>query len=113
MILTYSFSSTFINHVFSENDDFHIFCNLHLTICQVYFTFVIENHLMKIQLENRIKVLRAEHSITQEELGKACGLSRQSINAIEKGKFIPTILSALKISNYFGVKVEDIFIVNK
>jgi putative transcriptional regulator len=68
---------------------------------------------MKNQIENRLKVLRAEHNITQEDLGKACGLSRQSINAIEKGKFIPTILSALKISNYFGVKVEDIFTLNK
>ena len=66
---------------------------------------------MKIQLENRIKILRAEHNITQEDLGKSCGLSRQSINAIEKGKFIPTVLSALKISKHFNVKVEDIFIV--
>lgn len=64
---------------------------------------------MKIQLTNRIKVLRAEQNITQEELGKACGLSRQSINAIEKGKFIPSILSAIKIAKYFNVKVEDIF----
>lgn len=67
---------------------------------------------MKILLKNRLKVLRAENNITQEELGKACGLSRQSINAIEKGKYNPTTLTALKISGYFGVTVEDIFKLN-
>ena len=64
---------------------------------------------MQIQLTNRIKVLRAEQNITQEELGKACGLSRQSINAIEKGKFIPSILSAIKIAKYFDMSVEEVF----
>lgn len=64
---------------------------------------------MQIQLTNRIKVLRAEQNITQEELGKACGLSRQSINAIEKGKFIPSILSAIKIAKYFDISVEEVF----
>jgi putative transcriptional regulator len=68
---------------------------------------------MHKKLENKLKVLRAEKNITQEELGKSCGLSRQSINAIEKGKYIPTVLSALKIANYFGVGVEEIFKINK
>ncbi|MCB9210328.1 MAG: helix-turn-helix transcriptional regulator [Ignavibacteriales bacterium] len=65
---------------------------------------------MNEQLNNRLKVLRAEKKVTQEELGNACGLSRQSINAIEKGKYVPTIVSALKIAKYFNVSVEDIFI---
>ncbi|MCB0730518.1 MAG: helix-turn-helix transcriptional regulator [Ignavibacteriae bacterium] len=65
---------------------------------------------MNEQLNNRLKVLRAEKNVTQEELGNACGLSRQSINAIEKGKYVPTIVSALKIAKYFNVSVEDIFI---
>lgn len=64
---------------------------------------------MKEKLENRLKILRAEKDITQEDLGKACGLSRQSINAIEKGKYVPTIISALKIANFFNAAVEDIF----
>ncbi len=68
---------------------------------------------MKKQIENRLKVLRAEKNITQENLGKACGLSRQSINAIEKGKYVPTVITALKIADYFGVSVEDIFLLNK
>jgi len=64
---------------------------------------------MKVLLENKLRVFRAEEGITQENLGKACGLSRQSINAIEKGKYVPTVLTALKISRYFNVTVEDIF----
>ena len=64
---------------------------------------------MKVLLENKLRVFRAEEGITQENLGKACGLSRQSINAIEKGKYVPTVLTALKISSYFDVTVEDIF----
>ena len=65
--------------------------------------------MMKRRLENRIKVLRAEKGITQEDLAKACGLSRQSINAIEKGKYIPTVHSAIRIAEYFTVSVEDVF----
>lgn len=64
---------------------------------------------MKALLENKLRVFRAERNITQEDLGKACGLSRQSINAIEKGKYVPTILTALKIARYFNVTVEEIF----
>jgi putative transcriptional regulator len=75
--------------------------------------FYNKNSVMRNQIENRLKILRAEHNITQEVLGKACGLSRQSINAIERGKFIPTVLTALKISMYFGVNVESIFTLNK
>jgi len=68
---------------------------------------------MEYQLTNKIKILRAEKNITQEELGKACGLSRQSINAIEKGKYVPTVISALKIADYFSVAVEKIFKIDK
>ncbi len=66
---------------------------------------------MHDKLENRLKVLRAEKNITQDDLGKGCGLSRQSINAIETGKYIPTVLTAIKIANYFEVSVEEIFII--
>ena len=66
------------------------------------------NDMIK-KIENNIKVLRAEKGITQEDLGLACGLSRQSINAIEKGKFIPTVHTAIKLAKYFNMKVEDIF----
>ncbi|MCP5064491.1 MAG: helix-turn-helix transcriptional regulator [Ignavibacteriae bacterium] len=68
---------------------------------------------MKLKLENRLKVLRAEKNITQEELGIACGLSRQSVNAIEKGKFNPSVLTAIKMADYFETTVQDIFTLNK
>ena len=87
------------------------FCHLYLTFCQAYFTFVAP--IMNECLENRIRVLRAEMEITQEELGKKCGLSRQSINAIEKGKFIPSILSAIRIANFFNVTIEEVFFIKR
>ncbi len=60
-------------------------------------------------LKNRIKVLRAEKNLTQEELAKKIGLSRQTINSIEKGKYVPSVLIALKMAKVFGVSVEEIF----
>ena len=66
---------------------------------------------MNDELENKLKVYRAQVNVTQEELGKACGLSRQSINAIEKGKYVPTVVSALKIAKYFNVSVDELFII--
>lgn len=67
---------------------------------------------MQKKLENTIRILRAENGITQEELGKACGLSRQSINAVETGKFVPTVITAFKISKYFNKKIEEVFILS-
>ncbi len=60
-------------------------------------------------LKNRIKVLRAEKNLTQEELAKKIGVSRQTINSIEKGKYVPSVLIALKMAEVFGVNVEEIF----
>jgi putative transcriptional regulator len=68
---------------------------------------------MKNILSNKIKVLRAEKGITQEELGLSCGLSRQSINAIETGKYVPTVVTALKIAKYFKRNIEEIFTLNE
>ena len=60
-------------------------------------------------MKNRIRVERAEKRITQQELAEQCGVSRQTINAIEAGKFIPSTLLALKIARTFGKQVEEIF----
>ena len=60
-------------------------------------------------IENALKVWRAKKNITQEQLAKEVGLSRQTINSVERGKFIPSVLSALKIANYFNTNVEDVF----
>lgn len=60
-------------------------------------------------MKNRIKVERAEANMTQQQLAEAIGVSRQSINAIETGKFIPSTIVALKIAHLFGKHVDDIF----
>jgi putative transcriptional regulator len=64
-------------------------------------------------LHNRIRVLRAERRISQQDLADEVGLSRQSVNSIELGKFNPSVITALKISSYFGTKVEDVFILEE
>lgn len=61
-------------------------------------------------MKNRIKVLRAEREITQEQLANRVDVSRQTINAIEKGKFDPSLPLAFKIARLFNLTIEDIFI---
>jgi len=61
------------------------------------------------ELRNRLKVLRAEKEISQETLAKSVGVSRQTIIAIEGGDYSPSVALALKLAQYFGVKIEDIF----
>ncbi|WBL27064.1 helix-turn-helix transcriptional regulator [Zunongwangia sp. HGR-M22] len=60
-------------------------------------------------MKNRIKVLRAEQNITQAELANRVEVSRQTINAIEKGKFDPSLPLAFKIARLFNLKIEEIF----
>ncbi|HMG94583.1 MAG TPA: helix-turn-helix transcriptional regulator [Chryseolinea sp.] len=60
-------------------------------------------------MKNRIKVLRAERNMTQEDLAIEVQVSRQTINAIEKGKFDPSLPLAFKISRLFELAIEDIF----
>lgn len=60
-------------------------------------------------MKNTIKIERALKGITQEDLAKIIGVSRQTINAMEAGKYVPSTVLALKIAGYFGKKVEDIF----
>ena len=60
-------------------------------------------------MTNNLKVLRAIKNISQEELSKQIDVSRQTINAMEKGKYVPSTLLALKLARYFGKPVEEIF----
>jgi putative transcriptional regulator len=60
-------------------------------------------------MKNKIKIQRAIKDITQEELAKIISVSRQTINAIEKNKYVPSTVLALKLARYFGVAVEEIF----
>ena len=60
-------------------------------------------------MKNNIRVARAVERMTQQQLADAVGVSRQTINAIEAGKFIPSPLLALKIARLFRQPVESIF----
>ena len=64
------------------------------------------------ELLNKIKVYRAMKNISQEELAIAIGVTRKTINTVETGKFIPSTVLALRIARYFGVLVEEIFVLN-
>ncbi len=64
---------------------------------------------MNVKLENRIRVFRAEHRLSQSDLADQIGVSRKTISTIEVGRFIPSTIIALKIARYFKVVVEDIF----
>ena len=60
-------------------------------------------------MKNRIKVARAEFDMTQADLAKRAGVSRQTINAMELGKYVPSTVLALKIAQCLNCKVEDLF----
>ncbi len=60
-------------------------------------------------MKNRLKVLRAERDWTQADLATALGVSRQTVNAIEKGKFDPSLPLAFRAARLFGISIEDIF----
>ena len=63
-------------------------------------------------MKNRIRVARAEVRMTQQQLAEAIGVSRQTINAIESGKFVPSTVLALKMANLFEKPVEELFILD-
>ncbi len=64
-------------------------------------------------MKNTVRVERAKSNITQENLAEAVGVSRQTIHAIETGKFSPSVITALKIAKYFKTYVQEIFNLDK
>ncbi len=60
-------------------------------------------------LQNRLKELRAKQGLNQQQLGIRVGASRQTISLIERGDYNPSITLALRISQVFGVPVEQVF----
>lgn len=64
---------------------------------------------MKEKINNQLKSFRQDMKITQEEIGKAVGVSRQSVIAIERGKYVPSLPLAFKLAKFFQVKIEDLF----
>ena len=65
---------------------------------------------MKEVITNQVYELRKKRNITQEELAATVGVTRQTIIALEKGNYTPSVLLALKIAQYFKKSVEEIFI---
>ena len=63
-------------------------------------------------MKNKLKVLRAERNWTQADLAEALGVSRQTINAIEKCKFDPSLNLAFKAARLFSMPIEEIFLGN-
>lgn len=64
---------------------------------------------MREHIINKLPLFRTEKGMTQEELAERVGVSRQTISAMEKGNYAPSVLLAIKIAGVFKVSVEDIF----
>ena len=60
-------------------------------------------------MNNRLKVLRAERNWSQADLAQALGVSRQTVNALETGRYDPSLPLAFRIANVFGQPIESIF----
>lgn len=61
-------------------------------------------------MKNKLEEIRKQKGIKQEELADAMGVSRQTISSLENGRYNPSVILAIKLARYFGLKVEDIFI---
>ncbi len=62
-----------------------------------------------MKIINQVKKLRLKRNITQEQLAVEVKVSRQTIIAIEKGNYVPSLLLAMELAHYFNLSVEDIF----
>ncbi len=64
-------------------------------------------------MKTRIKELRKQHKLSQEELADAVGTTRQTITSIETGKYVASLPLAYKIAKYFGLHIEDVFVLEE
>jgi putative transcriptional regulator len=60
-------------------------------------------------MKNKIKIQRAIHNLTQDDLAKKISVSRQTINTMESGKYVPSTVLALKMAQVLGISVEELF----
>lgn len=67
---------------------------------------------MKETIQNSVQKFRNQRNVTQEELAGAVSVTRQTIIAIEKGSYTPSVLLAFKIAKYFKQHIEDIFFIS-
>lgn len=61
-------------------------------------------------MNNRIRILRTEKGISQEELARRCGVTRQTVNAIENNKYDPTLSLAFRLADELGTTVDALFL---
>ena len=66
-----------------------------------------------LRMKYNLRVARAVQQLTQEELARRIGVSRQTINAMEAGKYVPSTMLALKLARVFGKPVEELFSLDK
>lgn len=64
-------------------------------------------------MKTRIKELRKQHKLSQEDLADAVGTTRQTITSIETGKYVASLPLAYKIAKYFGLHIEDVFMLEE
>ena len=64
-------------------------------------------------MKNTIRIQRAIHNMTQQQLAEQIGVSRQTINAMESNKYVPSTVLALKIARLFGKTVEEVFVLEE
>lgn len=64
-------------------------------------------------MKNRVSELRKERKLSQEELANEVGVTRQTITSIERGKYIASLPLAFKLANFFEMRIEDIFTMEK
>ena len=67
----------------------------------------------KLKVSNRLRVLRAEESLTQEQLAEEVGVTRVTINCVERGEYLPSLELGLLLARRFGRTVEEIFVVEE
>ncbi len=63
-------------------------------------------------VDNKVQKMRTDRKVTQEELAEKVSVSRQTIIAIERGRYTPSVLLAIKIAKFFRVSVEEVFSIN-
>lgn len=97
----------------AEIDGINPFIQLSILSIVYLIQLVYFKKSMEIDMENRIRFLRKEKNISQEDLAKKCDVTRQTINAIENNKYDPTLALAFKLSKVLGVTVDELFIFNQ
>lgn len=88
-----------------------IIIDIMFTKCYIFFEQRMKGYF--VVLENKVRELRARFRMTQSDLAKKVGITRQTVGLIEKGDYAPSVLLALKIAQTFDTTVENVFWIKK